>query len=183
MGLAYRVIILHVLRSCASSLCTVEPHLTVTSLVKPPHHYGHLCSVPNCIPPCKLAPCSMVTSPLRSLLSSPVGDRNSEVPLYSFLLRVSSYNIARPQFWSSHLPQSTHFHLLITTTTTCSMFLATFPSHMSLASLVFYLCLPHLLLLLFSLSDLLNPLYSHHPSQHSHIRTMFIYVCFMLDPN
>ena len=41
---------------------TVEPHLTVTSLVRSPHHYGHPCSVPNCIPQCKLAP--VIWSPL-----------------------------------------------------------------------------------------------------------------------
>ena len=66
---------------------TVEPHLTVTSLVRSPHHYGHPCSVPNCIPQCKLASCNMVTSQLRSRLPSPVGDRItiSEVPLYTIL--------------------------------------------------------------------------------------------------
>ena len=64
---------------------TVEPHLTATSLVRSPHHYGHPCSVPNCIPQCKLAPCNMVTSQLRSRLPSPVGDRISEVPLYKIL--------------------------------------------------------------------------------------------------
>ena len=65
-----------------SHYCTVEPRLTVTSLVRSPHHYGHPGSVPNCIPQCRLAPCNMVTSPLRSLLSSAVVDRISEVPLY-----------------------------------------------------------------------------------------------------
>ena len=52
------------------SYTTVEHRLTVTSLVRSPHQYGHPCSVPNCIAQCKLAPCNTVTSPLRSLLSS-----------------------------------------------------------------------------------------------------------------
>ena len=60
----------------------MEPRLTVTSLVKSPHHYGHPGSVPYCIPQCKLAPCNKVTSPLRSLLPSPVGDLITEVPMY-----------------------------------------------------------------------------------------------------
>ena len=34
-------------------LNTVEPHLTVTSLVRKPPHYSHRGSVPNCIPQCK----------------------------------------------------------------------------------------------------------------------------------
>ena len=29
---------------------TVEPRLTVTSLVRSPHQYGHPCRVPNCVP-------------------------------------------------------------------------------------------------------------------------------------
>ena len=33
----------------------------------------------------QVTPCNMVTSPLRSLLPSPVGDLNSEVPLYCVL--------------------------------------------------------------------------------------------------
>ena len=53
----------------------------VTSLVRSPHHYGHPFSVPNCIPQCNLAPFNTVTSPLRSLLPSPAGDRIREVPL------------------------------------------------------------------------------------------------------
>ena len=64
-------------------LSTVEPHLTVTSLVRKPPNYSHPGSVPNYIPQCKLPPCNMVTSPLRSLLPSPVRDLNSEVPLYT----------------------------------------------------------------------------------------------------
>ena len=32
---------------------TVEPHLTVTSLVRKPPHYSHPGSVPSCIPQCK----------------------------------------------------------------------------------------------------------------------------------
>ena len=62
---------------------TVEPRLTVTSLVRSPHHYGHPCSVPYCIPQCKLALCNTGTFTLRSLLPSPMGDRTSEVPLYN----------------------------------------------------------------------------------------------------
>ena len=34
-------------------LSSVEPHLTVTSLVRKPPHYSHPGSVPNCIPQCK----------------------------------------------------------------------------------------------------------------------------------
>ena len=63
----------------------MEPHLTVTSLVRKPPNYSHPGSVPNYIPQCKLPPCNKVTSPLRSLLPSPVRDLNSEVPLYVFL--------------------------------------------------------------------------------------------------
>ena len=63
---------------------TVEPRLAVTSLVRKPPHYSHR-GVPNCISQCK-TPCNKVTSPLRSLLPSPVGDLNSQVPLYMYLL-------------------------------------------------------------------------------------------------
>ena len=35
------------------NVITVEPHLTVTSLVRKPPHYSHRGSVPNCIPQCK----------------------------------------------------------------------------------------------------------------------------------
>ena len=59
---------------------TVEPRLTVTSLVRSSHHYGHPSSVQKCIPPCKLAPCNTVASPLRSLLSSPMDYCDSTVP-------------------------------------------------------------------------------------------------------
>ena len=62
--------------------CTVKTHFTVTSFVRSPHHYGHICLVPNYIPPCKFAPCNTDTSPLRSLLPRPMGDHNSEVSLY-----------------------------------------------------------------------------------------------------
>ena len=74
------------------TLTTVEPHLTVTSLVRSPHHCSHPCSVPYCILQCKLDPCNKVTSPLRSLLPSPAGDRISEVPLYYLYLKWT-YNI------------------------------------------------------------------------------------------
>ena len=60
----------------------------VTPPVRSPHHYGHPCSVPNCIPRCKLAPCNRVISPLRSLLPSPVGDRIREVTLYNYSERL-----------------------------------------------------------------------------------------------
>ena len=66
--------------------------LRSTYLVRSPHHYGHPCSVPKCIPQCKefeLAHCNTVT--LRTRLSRPVGDRNSGVPLY-FIGNVAWYN-------------------------------------------------------------------------------------------
>ena len=55
--------------------------------------YGHLTSKktsplqspwlsPNLYSTVQITPCNKVTSPLRSLLPSPVGDLNSEVPLY-----------------------------------------------------------------------------------------------------
>ena len=55
----------------------------------------------------------------------------------NFLLHVISYNITPPQFRSSYLSVSTHFHLLITTSS--SVFLSTWPNHLSLASLIFSL--------------------------------------------
>ena len=58
--------------------------LRTTSLVRYPHHYGLTWSVPNCILQCKLAPCTKVTSPLSSLLPSPVGGRICEGPLYRY---------------------------------------------------------------------------------------------------
>ena len=59
--------------------------------------YGHLTSTktsqlqspwlsPKLYSKLQITPCNKVTSPLRSLLSSPVGDLNSEVPLYHGLL-------------------------------------------------------------------------------------------------
>ena len=57
--------------------------------------------------------------------------------LYSFLLHVFSYNITPPQFRSSYRSVSTHFHVLITTSS--SVFLSTWPNHLSLASLIFSL--------------------------------------------
>ena len=56
---------------------------------------------------------------------------------YSGLLRVFSYNITPPQFRSSYLSVSTHFHVLITTSS--SVFLSTWPNYLSLASLIFSL--------------------------------------------
>ena len=57
--------------------------------------------------------------------------------LYYFLLHVFSYNITPPQFRSSNLSVSTHCRLPITTSS--SVFLSTWPNHLSLASLIFYL--------------------------------------------
>ena len=48
-----------------------------------------------------------------------------------------SYNITPPQFQSSHLSGSPHFHVLINTST--SVFLSTSPNHISLACLIFSL--------------------------------------------
>ena len=56
--------------------------------------------------------------------------------LYSFLLHVFSYNITPPLIQSSYLSVSTHFYVLITTS---SVFLSTCPNHISLASLIFLL--------------------------------------------
>ena len=54
--------------------------------------------------------------------------------LLSFILHVFSYNITPPQHQSSYLSVSTHFHVLITTSS--SVFLSTWPNHLSLASLI-----------------------------------------------
>ena len=81
---------------------TVQPHLTVTSLLKSRHHYGHPCSVPNCTPQCKLTPCNTVTSPLRSLLPRHVDVRNTEVPLYAL-------NVAQTKLESLSLLSSVFF--------------------------------------------------------------------------
>ena len=59
--------------------------------------YGHLTSKntsklqspwlsPNLYPTVQITPRNKVTSPLRSLLPSPVGDLNSEIPLYEVLV-------------------------------------------------------------------------------------------------
>ena len=77
--------------------------------------------------------------------------------LYSCLLHVFLYNICSPQFLYSYLLVYTHFHLLITSSS--SVFLSTCPS---LVSLLSHLYLPHQLLLLFLHPDLLNPRYSNH---------------------
>ena len=73
------------------------------------------------------------------------------VLLISFLfLHVFSYNITPPQFRSSYLSMSTYFHVLITTSS--SVFLFTFPNHLSPASLIFSLMFTsrsHLPLLIF----------------------------------
>ena len=63
----------------------------VTSLVRSTLRCGHPCSVPNDDPEYKeyeVCLCNMATSPLRSLLLSPMGDRNCEVPLYNILALV-----------------------------------------------------------------------------------------------
>ena len=60
--------------------------------------------------------------------------------LYSFFF-MSSYNITAPQFRSSYLSVSTHFHLVVITTSS-SIFLYTWPNpdnHISLASHIFSL--------------------------------------------
>ena len=65
--------------------------------------------------------------------------------LYFFLLHVFSYNITPPQFWSSYLSMSTHFHVLITT---CSSVILSNSLTISVSLLLLsYLCLPHLPLL------------------------------------
>ena len=49
---------------------------------------------------CKSAPCNTLTSPLRSLLPNPMGDRNSEVQLYwtSWVTRIAAYFLGRYEF-------------------------------------------------------------------------------------
>ena len=79
LGSAHQVFDLHVLRSCASSLCT-------------------------------------------------------PVSFTSFCI-----TIAPPQFWSSYLSMSTHVHLLITITTSSSVFLSTGANHLSLPSSHYYI--------------------------------------------
>ena len=97
----------------SNNTCTVEPRLTVTSLIRSPHHYGHSCSVPNCIPQCNLAPCNTVNSPLRSLLPSHVGHRIREVPLYIYIIILrktaclSLFANCRSQFLLDRLGRST----------------------------------------------------------------------------
>ena len=73
--------------------------------------YGHLTSKktsplqspwlsPNLYSTVQITPCNKVTSPLRSLLPSPVGDLNSEVPLYQEFVKnviiVRSHSIHDP---------------------------------------------------------------------------------------
>ena len=67
--------------TCLYSGTSRYDHLTsnVTSLLLSPEIVFH--SAENMM----LAPSNTVTSPMRSLLLSPVGDRNSEVPLYTTL--------------------------------------------------------------------------------------------------
>ena len=56
-----------------------------------------------------------------------------------------SYNITSPQFRSSYLSVSTHFHVL--TTISYSAFLSIWPNHLSMASLIFSLATPALALI------------------------------------
>ena len=49
-------------------------------------------------------------------------------------IRVYSYNIAPPQFWSSYVSVSSPFHVHITSSS--SVFLSTCPNHISIASLI-----------------------------------------------
>ena len=78
----------YTLKPCTRRFQVVSwPNLTVLHTQtgykrKPWHRY---LTPPHITQPLRsplLAPCDMVTSPSRSLLSSPKGDRNSEVPLY-----------------------------------------------------------------------------------------------------
>ena len=86
--------------------------------------------------------------------------------LYLFLLHVFSYNITPPQFRSTYLSVSTHFHVLITTSS--SVFISTWPklSQSRFSCFLTYVChtcpCSH-----FFMHDPLNPLYSHHPSHKS----------------
>ena len=67
-----------------------------TSLVRSPHHYGHLFSAPNCIPPCKLAACLEYGHlSIKVTFAQPhgPGERNSEVPLFKNIY--NSYYIAQ----------------------------------------------------------------------------------------
>ena len=81
-----------------------------------PHHHCLRCCI------CLILTTSFSFSPAFSLFG--IGASNFQSPcspvlcffhLYSFLLDVFSYNITPPQFRSSYLLVSTHFHFLITT--------------------------------------------------------------------
>ena len=69
--------------------------------------------------------------------------------LHSFIRHVISHNVTPPEFRSSYLSVSTHFHVLITTSS--SVVLSALPNH-----LCFHLCLPRLPLLLPFLRCLCN---------------------------
>ena len=84
--------------SLVASVIQFFMRLIPNSVLKQPNYsgtspYGHLTSKvtsqlwsplisPKLYYTVQITPCNVVTSPLRSLLPSPVGDLNSEVPLY-----------------------------------------------------------------------------------------------------
>ena len=74
------------------------------------------------------------------------------------------HDVAPPQFRSSifRCPPTSIFRVLINRPTSCSAFLFTLPYHLSLASYISHLCLPHLFWPYFVIPELLN---SHHPSK------------------
>ena len=69
------------------------------------------------------------------------------------------------KFRYSYLSVFSLFHLLITTFS--SVFLFTWHYHLSLASLIFSIIIASWPCSYFLIPDLLNPLFSNHPSQHS----------------
>ena len=89
--------------------------------------------------------------------------------LYSFLLHVFSNNITPSQFWSSYLSVSTHFHL------PCSHYYILFSLFLHMdgptisVSRIFSLTFATPAIALIFHADLLNPLYSHHPSEQKHV--------------
>ena len=96
--------------------------------------------------------------------------------VYSILsfVHVFSYNITPPQFRSSYLSVSTHFHVLITSSS--SAFLSTCHNHASVSLLLFsHLCLPHLPLFLHSWSSQS----SLFPSSTMRISSLFFLASFV----
>ena len=116
----------------------------------------------------------------------------------SFLITSVHLSFGLPKF---RRPPTSIFHVLVTTSS--SVFLSKWPNHLSLL-LFSHLSLPHLPLLLFLHSsssqsslfpssnstfssyffipDLLNPLYSHHPTQHSHLISSFLIFSILFIP-